>query len=179
MRPARLGRGYVQVYTGEGKGKTTAALGLALRAAGHGLKVEIFQFMKGKIDYGELEGARMLSPNVTIHQLGREVFVDRKEPDEEDRRMARHGWELAKESIRKKSADIIVLDEINCAVDYGLIPLAELLEIVRSKPYDLELILTGRSAPPEIVEAADLVTEMLQIKHYYYEGVEAREGIEH
>jgi cob(I)alamin adenosyltransferase len=103
--------------------------------------------MKGKIDYGELEGARMLSPNVVIHQLGREVFVDRKEPDEEDVRMARHGWELAKEAIRKKSADIIVLDEINCVMDYGLIPVSEVVEVVKGKPYDLELILTGKRPP--------------------------------
>lgn len=178
MRPARLGRGYVQVYTGDGKGKTTAALGVAMRAAGHGLSVEIFQFMKGNIEYGELEGARRLSPNVVIHQLGRETFVDRKEPDPEDARMARRGWELAKEAIRRRSADIIVLDEINCVMDFGMIPVAEVVEVLRGKPYDMELILTGRSAPPEIVEAADLVTEMLQIKHYYFEGVEAREGIE-
>lgn len=178
MRPARLGRGYVQVYTGDGKGKTTAALGVALRAAGHGLTVEIFQFMKGNIAYGELEGARMLSPNVVIRQLGRETFVDRKKPDPEDALMARHGWELAKEAIRRRSADIIVLDEINCVMDFGLVPVAEVVEAIRSKPYDLELILTGRNAPPEIVQSADLVTEMLQIKHYYFEGVEAREGIE-
>jgi len=179
MRPARLGRGYIQVYTGDGKGKTTAALGVAVRAAGHGLTVEIFQFMKGKIEYGELEGARRLSPNVAIHQVGRETFVDKGNPDPEDVRLARHGWETAKEAILKRKADIVVLDEINCAMDYGLLSVAEVLEVLKAKPYDMELILTGRCAPPEIVEAADLVTEMLQIKHYYFEGVEAREGIEH
>jgi cob(I)alamin adenosyltransferase len=178
MRPARLGRGYVQVYTGAGKGKTTAALGVAMRAAGHGLKVEIFQFMKGNIEYGELEAARTLSPYVTIRQVGRETFVDRNGTDPEDFRLARQGWEAAKETILGRKADIVVLDEINCAMDYGLLPIAEVLEVLRGKPYDLELILTGRNAPPEVVEAADLVTEMLQIKHYFFEGVESREGIE-
>jgi cob(I)alamin adenosyltransferase len=178
MRPARLGRGYVQVYTGDGKGKTTAALGAAMRAAGHGLKVSIFQFMKGRIEYGEIEGARMLSPYVEIFQAGRETFVDRKNPDAEDIRLALHGWELAKDAIRGKKADIIILDEINCAMDFGLIPVAEVLEVLKEKPADLELILTGRGAPGEIVEAADLVTEMLAIKHYHARGVEAREGIE-
>jgi len=178
MRPCRLGRGYIQVYTGEGKGKTTAALGLAMRAAGHGLKVSIFQFMKGRIEYGEIEAARMLSPRVDILQTGRDTFVDRRDPDPEDARLARKGWDAAREAIREKKADIIVLDEINCAMDFGLIPVAEVLEALRGKPADLEVILTGRGAPAEIVEAADLVTEMLAIKHYYAEGVEAREGIE-
>ena len=178
MRPARLGKGYIQVYTGDGKGKTTAALGVAMRAAGHGMKVEIIQFMKGNIEYGELESARILSPYVTIHQTGRETFVNRKNPDPEDVRLARQGWETAREIILSKRTDIVVLDEINCAMDFGLIPAAEVLEVLRKKPYDMELILTGRNAPTEIVAAADLVTEMLQIKHYYCEGVEAREGIE-
>jgi len=166
------------VYTGNGKGKTTAALGVALRAAGHGLKVSIFQFMKGQIDYGELEGARMLSPYVDIFQAGRDTFVDRRNPDPEDVRLARNGWELVRESIREKKADIVILDEINCAMDFGLIPVAEVLDALRGKPADMEVILTGRGAPVEIVEAADLVTEMLAIKHYYAQGVEAREGIE-
>ncbi len=167
------------MYTGDGKGKTTAALGSAMRAAGHGLSVSIFQFMKGRIDYGELEGARMLSPFVEIFQAGRETFVDRKDPDPEDIRLARHGWDLAKKAIREKKADVIVLDEINCAMDFGLIPVAEVLEVLKEKPADLELILTGRGAPTEIIETADLVTEMLAIKHYHARGVQAREGIEH
>jgi cob(I)alamin adenosyltransferase len=178
VRPARLGRGYVQVYTGDGKGKTTAALGIAMRAAGHGMKVRIFQFMKGQIEYGELEAARLLFPHVEILQFGRETFVDRKEPDPEDLRLARQGWEAAREAILEKKADIVILDEINCAMDFGLLSVAEVLEVLRGKPYDLEVILTGRNAPMEIVEAADLVTEMLQIKHYFFEGVEARLGIE-
>ncbi len=178
MHPGRLGRGYVQVYTGDGKGKTTASLGLAVRAAGHGLKVLIVQFMKGWIDYGELEGVRMLSPYVEILQSGRDTFVDRKNPDPEDVRLARQGWNLAADAIRERRADIVVLDEINCAMDFGLLSVKEVLEAVKGKPDGMELVLTGRGAPREIIEAADLVTEMREIKHYYGEGVEARLGIE-
>jgi len=178
MHPGRLGRGYVQVYTGDGKGKTTASLGLAVRAAGHGLKVLIVQFMKGWIDYGELEGVRMLSPYVEILQAGRDTFVDRKNPDPEDVRLARQGWNLAADAIRERRADIVVLDEINCAMDFGLLSVEEVLEAVKGKPDGMELVLTGRGAPREIIEAADLVTEMREIKHYYGEGVEARLGIE-
>jgi len=174
----RLGRGFVHVYTGDGKGKTSAALGLAMRAAGHGLTVEVFQFMKGNIIYGELESARVLSPYITIRQVGRETFVNRENIASEDLQLARQGWELAKEVILSRKADIVILDEINCAMDFCLIPVLEVLEVIRVKPYDIELVLTGRNAPDEIVKAADLTTEMLQIKHYYFEGVEARTGIE-
>ena len=179
MKPSeRLGRGFVHVYTGDGKGKTTAALGLAMRAAGHGLMVEIFQFMKGNILYGELVSARILSPYVKIRQVGRETFVNRENIAPEDLRLARQGWEEAKEVILRRKADIVILDEINCAMDFNLIPVMEVLEVIRVKPYDIELVLTGRNAPAEIIKAADLATEMLQIKHYYFEGVEARTGIE-
>jgi cob(I)alamin adenosyltransferase len=126
-----IGKGYVQVYTGDGKGKTTASLGLAVRAAGHGLKTVIIQFMKGWIDYGELAGVRMLAPNVEIHQAGRDTFVNRKNPDPEDVRLAREGWTLAKEIISCRKADIVVLDEINCAMDFGLLPVAEVLEAIK------------------------------------------------
>ena len=173
-----IGKGYVQVYTGNGKGKTTASLGLALRAAGHGLKTVIVQFMKGWIDYGELAGVRMLSPYVEIHQAGRDTFVNRKNPDPEDVRLAREGFELAKETVLGHRADIVVLDEINCAVDFGLLPVDEVLELLRNKPDGMELVLTGRGAPREIVDAADLVTEMREVKHYYAKGVDARTGVE-
>ncbi len=173
-----IGKGYLQVYTGNGKGKTTAALGLSLRAAGHGLKVRIIQFMKGWIDYGELNGVRMLGANVQIHQAGRDTFVNRNSPDAEDVRMARQGWELAKGIILGRQADVVVLDEINCAVDFGLIPEAEVLEVLRQKPDGMELILTGRNAPAAFIELADLVTEMREIKHYYSKGIDARVGIE-
>jgi len=173
-----IGKGYVQVYTGNGKGKTTASLGLAVRAAGHGLKTVIIQFMKGWIDYGELAGVRMLSPCVEIHQAGRDTFVNRKNPDPEDARLAREGFQLAKEVILGRKADIVVLDEVNCAMDFGLLPVPEVLELLRSKPDGMELVLTGRGAPQEIIDAADLVTEMREVKHYYRKGVDARTGVE-
>jgi cob(I)alamin adenosyltransferase len=178
MTRRAIGKGYVQVYTGNGKGKTTASLGLAVRAAGHGLKTVIIQFMKGWIDYGELKGVAMLSPLVTIHQAGRDTFVDRESPDPEDIRLAREGWELAKETILGGKADIVVLDEINCAVDFGLLPVGEVLDLLRRKPDGMEIVLTGRGAPEEIVAAADLVTEMREIKHYYAKGIDARMGVE-
>ena len=178
MTRTAIGKGYIQVYTGNGKGKTTASLGLAVRAAGHGLKTVIIQFMKGWIDYGELKGVAMLSPLVTIHQAGRDTFVDRESPDPEDVRLARDGWELAKETILGGKADIVVLDEINCAVDFGLLPVGEILDLLRRKPDGMEIVLSGRGAPEEIVAAADLVTEMREIKHYYAKGVDARVGVE-
>ncbi len=178
MTRGALGKGYIQVYTGNGKGKTTASLGLAVRAAGHGLRTVIIQFMKGWIDYGELNGMKMLSPFVEIHQAGRDTFVSRKDPDPEDIRLAREGWTLAKRTILEGKADIVVLDEINCAVDFGLLPLPEILEILRRKPDGMEIVLTGRGASEEIIAAADLVTEMKEIKHYYGKGIDARVGIE-
>lgn len=178
MTPGILGRGQVQVYTGKGKGKTTAALGLAVRAAGHGLRTVIIQFMKGWIDYGELKGVKMLEPYVEIHQAGRDTFVNRKNPDPEDIRLAREGWELAKNLIGEMKADIFVLDEINCAMDFGLLPVEEVADFLRKKPDGIELVLTGRGAPQAIVEIAGLVTEMKDVKHYYAKGIDARTGIE-
>jgi len=178
MTAGAIGKGYIQVYTGNGKGKTTAALGLSLRAAGHGLRTVIIQFMKGWIDYGELKGVEMLSPYVEIHQAGRDTFVNRKDPDPEDVRLAREGLELARNTILGKRADIVVLDEINCAVDFGLLPVKEVLDLLRRKPEGMEILLTGRGAPPEFLELADLVTEMREVKHYYAKGVDARVGVE-
>lgn len=178
MKKGAIGLGYIQVYTGDGKGKTTAALGLAVRAAGHGLRTAIIQFMKGWIDYGELQGVRMLAPHVEIHQAGRDTFVNRNDPDPEDVRLAREGWKLAKRLIGEGKSDIVVLDEINCAMDFGLIPVEEVIEAIRNKPSGMELILTGRGAPKAVIDIADLVTEMKEIKHYYAKGVDARVGVE-
>jgi len=171
-------KGLVQVYTGNGKGKTTASLGLAFRAVGHGFKVMVIQFMKGNIQYGELESAKKLSPYLTIHQMGRETFVSKTNPDPVDIEWAQKGFALAKEAILSGNYDVVILDEINVAVDYGLIALSDLLQLLDSKPLTVELILTGRNAAPEIIEKADLVTEMLERKHYYKKGINAREGIE-
>ncbi|RTZ94533.1 MAG: cob(I)yrinic acid a,c-diamide adenosyltransferase [Deltaproteobacteria bacterium] len=170
--------GMVQVYTGNGKGKTTAALGLAMRAIGQGFKVHMIQFMKGNIDYGELKTARRLAPDFTITQMGRETFVDRDNPDEVDREWARKGMRLARELLGRDDLDVLILDEINVAVDFQLVTKEEVLSLIRQKPADLELVLTGRYAPVEIVKEADLVTEMLEIKHYYHRGIESRRGFE-
>jgi len=168
----------IHVYTGMGKGKTTAALGLAMRALGHGLKVYIIQFMKGNIRYGELETARQLSPNIVIKQMGRECFVDRDNPDKIDIELAQRAFQLAREILSGGTHDIVVLDEINVAVDYGLIPLDAVLALLDSKPHHVELILTGRYARQEVIQRADLVTEMCEVKHYYQEGIPSRKGID-
>ncbi len=174
----RLAQGLLQVYTGGGKGKTTAALGLALRALGHGLKVYVIQFMKGNIPYGELRAAEPLSPRLIIRQMGRECFVNRKDPDPEDIRLAREGLELAKEVISSGEWDVVVLDELNCALDFGLLPVSEVLEILRGRPPHVEVVLTGRGAPREVIALADLVTDMAEVKHYYQKGVRSRPGID-
>jgi len=171
-------KGLIQVYTGNGKGKTTAALGLALRAVGHGFKVFVIQFMKGNINYGELESAKKLFPYLTIKQMGRETFVSKTNPHPIDINMAQEGFALAEKAIKNGEFDIVILDEINVALDYGLIALSDLLKLIGSKPEAVELILTGRNARPEILEKADLVTEMVERKHYHDKGIPARKGIE-
>ncbi len=171
-------KGLVQVYTGSGKGKTTAALGLALRAIGHGMKVLIIQFMKGRTGYGEQEAAQRFSPNLTLIRAGREAFVSKSNPDPVDVRLAQDGFRIAKKAVEDNEYDIIILDKINMVIDYGLLPLPDLLHLIDSKPATVELILTGRNANPEILKKADLVTEMVDRKHYYTRGIPARKGIE-
>jgi cob(I)alamin adenosyltransferase len=170
-------RGTVQVYTGDGKGKTTAALGLALRAVGHGLSVYMLQFMKGSSNYGELTSAAKLRGFI-IEQSGRDEFVDKKNPAQVDIDLAAQGLEKARAAVAGGDYDIVILDEINVAVDFGLISIEDVLSLIETRPPHVELVLTGRSAHPNVVRAADLVSEVLNIKHHYDAGVEAREGIE-
>ena len=171
-------RGLIQVYTGAGKGKTTAAIGQAVRACGHGLRAIMIQFMKGKIDYGELKAAQSL-PNFSIEQYGLPTFVEKGSPSEEDLRLAREGLARAREVIQSGEFDLVIMDEINVAVDYGLIPLDDVLKLMGEKPPTVELILTGRYAHPQIAKLADLVTEMVDIKHHYESNIQARKGIEY
>ncbi len=173
-----LSNGTIQVYTGDGKGKTTAALGLALRACGHGFKVLMIQFMKGSKNYGEVMIAGEI-PGFTLIQSGLPTFVEKGNPSEEDLRLAKAGMEMAVKAVDEAACDILILDEINVAVDYGLVDVKQVLDIVKRKPPGMELVLTGRYAPAEFKEIADLVTEMKEIKHHYMSGLGMREGIEY
>ncbi|PIE86014.1 MAG: cob(I)yrinic acid a,c-diamide adenosyltransferase [Bacteroidia bacterium] len=169
-------KAYVQVYTGNGKGKTTAALGLALRAVGNGMRVFIGQFVKGMV-YSEIEAIRKYLPGISVKLFGNECFINRK-PTQADILAAQNGLEEVKQIIRTKKYDIIILDEINIALYYHLFDTQEVIDLIKSKPLETELILTGRYAPQEIMEIADLVTIMHEQKHYYTKGIEARKGIE-
>ena len=168
----------IQVYTGNGKGKTTASLGLCFRASGHGFRSKIFFFMKGFIEYGELGASQKTGGLIEVEQCGRASFVSKENPDPVDVRMAREGFAKAVEAIRSGEYDIVVLDELNVALDFKLIDLDAVLDLLDDMPEGLELIITGRYAPEEILERADLITEMREIKHYYQKGVESRKGIE-
>ncbi len=167
----------IQIYTGDGKGKTTAALGLALRVLGYGEKVFMIQFLKGRT-YGELVCCEDI-PNMTIVMSGRDAFVKKGNPEEIDLRMAREGLDLAKRVIMAGEHRLVILDEINVALDYGLMDLAEVLAVLKERPPHVEIVCTGRYAPAELIEAADLVSEMREVKHYYHAGVEMRKGIEY
>jgi cob(I)alamin adenosyltransferase len=168
--------GYVQVYTGDGKGKTTAALGLALRASGHGMRTYIGQFMKGQ-HYGELDALRD-HPHIRVEQYGDARCIRREEVTPRYRAQAQQGLRRAQEAMLSGQYDIVVLDEVNVAIWFGLLTVEELLALLDRRPEHVEVILTGRRAPQELIERADLVTEMREVKHYYQQGVMAREGIE-
>ncbi|HEY6873530.1 MAG TPA: cob(I)yrinic acid a,c-diamide adenosyltransferase [Geobacteraceae bacterium] len=174
----KLTQGQIQVYTGNGKGKTTAALGLALRAAGRELMVCMIQFMKGGGPYGEHLAAPRLAPYLTIVQTGREGWVNRENPDPEDVRLAHEALTMAERALTEGRYDLVILDEINGAVSFGLIGVDEVIALLARKPVAVEVVLTGRNAHERVIEAADLVTEMREIKHYYKAGVPARIGIE-
>jgi cob(I)alamin adenosyltransferase len=169
-------KGYIQVYTGNGKGKTTAALGLALRAAGAGLQVFIGQFLKN-CPYSEIKALERHADQITLGQYGTGCFIVGK-PADADREAARRGFEHAKQTLLSGAFDVVILDEITIATHYAMITVQELLDLISIKPDHTELIITGRYADKQIIDRADLVTEMTEKKHYYARGVEAREGIE-
>jgi cob(I)alamin adenosyltransferase len=170
--------GCIHVYTGNGKGKTTAALGLALRAAGRGLRTFIVQFLKGQ-PTGEIEAVKRLAPLVRIERFGREGFITVKDgPGDEDVERARAGLARALEAMLSGEYRIVILDEINTAVHFKILPEKDVLDLIDKRPADVELVLTGRYAPASFIDRADLVTEMKEIKHYLDRGVKAREGIE-
>lgn len=171
-----LKKGYIHIYTGNGKGKTTASIGLGIRAAGAGYKVHMVQFMKGR-RYSELDGLEKVD-NFTVSQHGRDEFVSKDNPEQIDIDLAQEGFSYAKKIIKNNEFDMVILDEINVAVDFNLIKLEELLDIIGDKPESLELVLTGRYANPEVVKIADYVSEVLEIKHPYQQGVEARKGVD-
>jgi len=179
MKEEKLEKGMIHVYTGNGKGKTTASLGLALRAIGHGYRVYMIQFMKGDIEYGELTSSKkLLAPYLTIKQMGRADFVNKENPEKIDIDWAKKAFKLSQEVIINGEYDIVIMDEINVAIDFRLVELDDLLKLMDDKPENVELVLTGRYAKSEVMKRANLVTEMLDIKHYYAEGVESREGID-
>ncbi len=180
-------KGQVHIYTGNGKGKTTCALGLGFRAAGHGLKVLMICFMKAKVaergdgvevNYGEFASADKIS-NFTIIPVGRQSFVDKENPDPVDIKMAQNGLRMAQDALKEHECDLLILDEINVAVEWNLISLEDQLGLIEMKPDDVELVMTGRYARQEVIDAADLVTEMREVKHYFgSKKILARRGIE-
>ncbi|RLG72813.1 MAG: cob(I)yrinic acid a,c-diamide adenosyltransferase [Methanobacteriota archaeon] len=178
MEKKKVRKGLIMVFTGDGKGKTTGALGLAMRCCGHGLKVYMIQFMKGDIKYGEIKAAKHL-PNMTIVQFGRPTFVDPNNPDEEDVRAANKAMSHAEEIVRRGEHNLVILDEVNVATAWGLVDLGRVLKLLREKPPEMHLVLTGRYAKPELIEAADMVSEVREIKHHYQAGVPGQEGIEY
>jgi cob(I)alamin adenosyltransferase len=173
-----LDRGYIQIYTGNGKGKTTAALGLAFRAMGNGLKTYFGQFIKGQ-KYGEIVAARNSNSMITLEQYGRETFLHvSKNPSTKDKKMAYDGLSRARTAMLSGNYDIIVLDEVITSLHFNLLTVDDLLRFIEDKPANVELVLTGRYAPQELIEVADLVSEMSEVKHYYKKGISARDGIE-
>jgi cob(I)alamin adenosyltransferase len=168
----------IHIYTGNGKGKTTAALGQAMRAAGHGMKVLMIQFMKGKINYGEIETAKRL-PNFSIEQYGRPDFVNPENPAEEDVLLAKKALARAADAVSGHQFDVVILDEINVAVNFGLISTKDVISLFKKKPEDVVLILTGRYMPEDFAPFADLITECREVKHYFNKGAKARKGFEY
>ena len=176
-----LEHGYIQIYTGDGKGKTTASLGLALRALGHGWKVLIIQFTKGDsaTSYGEIASSKLFRKNLEVVQFGMDRVAYSHNVCMEDYKEAKRGWEFAKEAIKSNKYQLIIMDEINICTAMNMIKVSEVKEALLTKPEHLEIVLTGRYAHPELKALAHLVTEMKPIKHYFDMGVMARQGIEY
>lgn len=170
-------RGYIHIYTGNGKGKSTAAFGMALRAVGAGMSVYIAQFVKGR-NYSEITAIREQLPKITIRQFGRGCFIINN-PTPEDVEVARKGLREVAEVLASGRYEMVILDEASIAIYYDLFTASELIELLKKRAYKTEVIITGRYAPDELIDYADLVTDMREIKHYYRQGVEAREGIEY
>jgi cob(I)alamin adenosyltransferase len=171
-----MNRGLIIVNTGSGKGKTTAALGAALRAAGTGMHVCIIQFLKGSWKYGELESLKRI-PEIEIHQMGT-GFTWEKENLDEDRKLARAAWEKCREAVLSGRYGMVVFDEINYVLGYGLLDEDEVINFLQQRPEGVHVILTGRNAPERVQEIADMVTEMREVKHHFKKGVKAQKGIE-
>ena len=173
-------KGLVIVYTGNGKGKTTAALGMALRAIGYDHKVCMLQFIKGSWHYGEMDSSKKLEPNFELIAVGKGFvgILDDNSPREEHEKYAAEAVRICREKIFSEKYDVIILDEVNYAVNLGLIDVQEIIKIIKEKPSDLDLVLTGRDVKEEIVELADLVTEMKEIKHPFKSGIKAKKGID-
>ncbi len=175
--------GYIQVYTGNGKGKTTASLGLALRALGRGWKVLIVMFTKGGSNYGEIHSFSNLSDDIKnrfkVINAGLDRIVYKNNINDNDRSEISKGWDFAKNAIQNCEYELVILDEANIALDLGLIDLEDMLNTLKNKPKGVEIVLTGRNAPKEVIEIAHLVSEIHPVKHYWDIGVEAREGVEY
>jgi cob(I)alamin adenosyltransferase len=174
-----LKKGLIIVYTGNGKGKTTAAMGSALRAVGQGLKVLMLQFIKGSWDYGELESIKRLAPDFTIQRLGKGfIHLKSQQDDKEVIENISQSWKRAEDGVLSDRYDMVILDEVNYVISYGLIPVEKVLDLIEKRPKRLHIILTGRDAHHKVIEKADLVTEMKEIKHPYSKGIKAQKGIE-
>ncbi len=171
-------RGLVEVFTGNGRGKTTAALGVALRALGHGLRVCVIYFMKGDFPYGEQKALSQLA-NLSFTRFGREGFIEPTNLKPEDSEQAAQALRAARQAVLDGKYDLVVLDEVNLAVAWKLVDVADVIELIKQKPDNVEIILTGRYADNKLIELADLVTEMVEVKHPYTEGVLARRGIDY
>lgn len=183
INPTWEQHGYIQIYTGNGKGKTTASLGLAMRALGRNWKVLIIMFTKGGSNYGELTSFRNLSPqinkNLTIEQAGLDRIIYANNKNGDDEKEIKRGWEIAKKAIKNDEYQLIILDEINIAIDLEILDIDEVIDVLKNKPQNMEIVLTGRNAHPKVIEIAHLVSEIKPVKHYWNIGIEARKGIEY